>query len=137
LRPVVDRVERVEIGDPSWVGDRHEPVELPVVLDRQRDPLLVREAPEDVGGNRAAEVRVQLGQTLHGESLESGAALARRYVLAIALAIGVVVDVRIDLAGSRGVLFGGGAFALGPFSMLLRGELGLFRAPSSGLRFFA
>ena len=63
LRPVVDRVERVEVGHAARVGDRDEPVEVPVVLDRQRDPLLVRERPEDVGGDRAAEVGVQLGET--------------------------------------------------------------------------
>ena len=63
LGPVVDLVERVEAVHPARVGDRDEPVELPVVLDRQRDPLLVREAPEDLGGNRGAEVGVQLGET--------------------------------------------------------------------------
>ncbi|MGZ8739995.1 MAG: DUF6636 domain-containing protein [Gaiellaceae bacterium] len=30
----------------------------------------MREAPEDVGGDRAAEVCVQLGEAFHGESLE-------------------------------------------------------------------
>jgi hypothetical protein len=29
----------------------------------------VREAPEDVGGHRAAEVRMQLGEAFHGRSL--------------------------------------------------------------------
>jgi hypothetical protein len=70
LRPVVDLVERVEIGDAPRIGDRHEPVELPVVLDRQRDPLLVRQAPQDVRGHRAAEVRMQLGEAFHVGSLE-------------------------------------------------------------------
>jgi hypothetical protein len=71
LRPVVDLIERVEIRDAAGVRDRYEPIELPVVLYRERDALLVGEAPEDVGGNRAAEVRVQLGETLHGGSLVS------------------------------------------------------------------
>jgi len=71
LGPVVDRVERVQVGDPARVGDRHQSVELPVVLDRQRDALLVGEAPEDVRGHRAAEVRVQLGEAFHGGSLDS------------------------------------------------------------------
>ena len=62
LGPVVDRVERLEALDPARVGDGDERVELPEVLHRQRDPLLVREAPEDVGGDRAAEVRVELGE---------------------------------------------------------------------------
>ena len=44
LRPVVDRVERVQVGDAARVGDGDEPVELPVVLDRERDALLVRDA---------------------------------------------------------------------------------------------
>src|ERR671936_970520 len=74
LRPVVDPVERLEAVDAAWIADRDEPVELPVVLDRQRDPLLVRKAPEDVGGHRAAEVRVQLGEAFHGRSLELGPA---------------------------------------------------------------
>src|SRR5207244_3490867 len=102
------------------------------------DPLLMGEAPEDVRGNGPAEMRVQLGEPFHEESLESGAASEGRYVSAItcAIAVGVVVDVRIDLAGSCGVLFGGRTFALGSFGVLLRGELGLFRAPGSDLRFF-
>ena len=69
---MVDPVERVEVLDPARVGDGDERVELPVVLHRQRDPLLVRERPEDVGGDRAAEVGVQLGETL-------GDAFARLY----------------------------------------------------------
>ena len=64
LRPVVDPVERVEVLDAARVGDGDERVELPEVLDRERDPLLVRERPEDVGGNGAAEVGVQLGETV-------------------------------------------------------------------------
>ena len=72
LGPVVDLVERVERVDAARVGDRDEPVELPVVLDRERDALLVREAPEDLGGNRRAEVSVQLGEASfeHGVSLD-------------------------------------------------------------------
>ena len=66
LGPVVDRVERVEVVDPAGVGDGNERVELPVVLDRQGDPLLVRETPEDLRGDRAAEVGVELGEALGG-----------------------------------------------------------------------
>src|SRR2546428_4077875 len=54
------------------------------------------------------------------------ARLLGRYVLAFTIA---VVHVRIDLAGSRGMLFGGRALALRPLRLLLRGELGLLRAP--------
>ena len=64
LRPVVDRVERVQVGDAARVGDGDEPVELPVVLHRERDALLVREGPEDLRGDRPAEVGVQLGEAL-------------------------------------------------------------------------
>ena len=64
LRQVVDPVERVEVGDAARIGDRDHPVELPVVARRQSDPLLVRQAPHDVRRDRAAEVRVQLGEAL-------------------------------------------------------------------------
>ena len=80
LRPVVDLVERVEVRDAARVGDGDEAVELPVVLHRQRDALLVREAPEDVGGNRAAEVRMQLGEPFHGGSLRGAARVSARVV---------------------------------------------------------
>jgi hypothetical protein len=69
LRPVVDRVERVEVRHAARVRDGDEPVEVPVVLHRQRNSLLVRERPQDVRGNRAAQMRVQLGQAVHGRSL--------------------------------------------------------------------
>jgi hypothetical protein len=59
---VVDRVERVEVLDAARIGDGDEAVELPVVLDRQGDSLLVRKAPQDLGRNRPAEVSVQLGE---------------------------------------------------------------------------
>jgi hypothetical protein len=62
LRPVVDLVELVEPPHASGVGDRDERVELPEVLDGERDSLLVGEAPEDVGGDRASEVGVELGE---------------------------------------------------------------------------
>jgi hypothetical protein len=62
LGPVVDRIERDEVGDAARDADGDEAVELPLVLLRQRDPLLVREAPEDLGGDRRAEVGVQLGE---------------------------------------------------------------------------
>ena len=65
LRPVVDRVERVEVRHAARIGHGDEPVELPVVLDRERDALLVGERPEDVGGHRAAQMCVQLGESLH------------------------------------------------------------------------
>ena len=61
---MVDLVERVERVDAPRVGDRDQAVELPEVLDRKRDPLLVGEAPEDVGGDRRAEVGVQLGEAV-------------------------------------------------------------------------
>ena len=64
LRPVVDPVERIEVGDAARVGDRDERVELPVVLHRQRDALLVRERPEDLGRDGAAEVGVELSEAL-------------------------------------------------------------------------
>jgi hypothetical protein len=69
---VVDLVQRVQVFHAARVGHGHERVELPVVLDGQRDPLLVRERPEDVGGDRAAEMGVQLGETPfdHRASLE-------------------------------------------------------------------
>src|SRR6266550_6780547 len=72
-----------------------------------------------------------------GRLSQSGAALAGRYVLAIAFAIGVVVDVRIDFAGAGRMLFGGLALALCPFRLFLCGELGLLRAPGSGLGLLA
>src|SRR5258705_1551650 len=75
LRPVVDLVERVEVRDTARIGDRDEAVELPEVLHRERDALLVREAPEDVRGNRPAEVGVQFGESFHEESLERAALL--------------------------------------------------------------
>src|SRR5580765_213131 len=71
LGPVVDLVEGVERVDAARVGDRDEPVELPVVLDRERDALLVGEAPHDLGGNRRAEVRVELGEALLEHGAES------------------------------------------------------------------
>ena len=64
LRPVVDRVERVEVLDAARIRHGDERLELPVVLHGQGDPLLVREAPENVRGDRAAEVRVELGEAL-------------------------------------------------------------------------
>ena len=54
----------VEIGDTARVGDGHEPFELPVVTRGQRNSLFVREAPENVGGDRAAEMGVQFGEAL-------------------------------------------------------------------------
>ena len=62
LRPVVDLVELVEPLHAVRVGDGDERVELPEVLHRERDPLLVRDGPEDVRGDRAAEVGVELGE---------------------------------------------------------------------------
>jgi hypothetical protein len=61
LRPVVDRVQSVQIRHPARVADRDEAVELPVVLHGQVDALLVREAPHDLRGDGAAEMGVQLG----------------------------------------------------------------------------
>ena len=62
LGEVVDPVERVEVGNAARVGDRDEPIELLVVARRQVDPLLVREAPHDVRGDRPAEMGVELGE---------------------------------------------------------------------------
>ena len=74
LGPVVDLVELVEPLDALRIGDGDERVELPVVLARERDPLLVRDRPEDVGGDRAAEMGVELGEPFaledHRASLE-------------------------------------------------------------------
>ena len=64
LRPAVDLVQRVEVLDSARVGDGDEPVELPEVLDGEGDALLVGKAPHDLGGDRAAEVRVELGEAL-------------------------------------------------------------------------
>ena len=62
LRPVVDLVELVEALHAVRVGHGDERVELPEVLHRQCDALFVRDRPEDVGGDRAAEMRVELGE---------------------------------------------------------------------------
>ena len=64
LRPVVDPVELVEVRHPARVVNGDERVELPEVLHRKRDALLVGEAPEDVGGDRASEMGVQLREPL-------------------------------------------------------------------------
>jgi hypothetical protein len=48
LRPVVDLVELVQAAHAVRVGDGHERVERPEVPNREGDPLLVGEAPEDV-----------------------------------------------------------------------------------------
>jgi hypothetical protein len=61
-RPLVDLVERGRVAHLARVGDGDEVLELPVVLDRERDALLVGERPHDLGGDRAAEVGVQLGE---------------------------------------------------------------------------
>jgi hypothetical protein len=62
LRPVVDAVELVEALHAPRIGHRDQRVERPVVLHGERDALLVGEAPEDVGRDGAAEVRVELRQ---------------------------------------------------------------------------
>ena len=51
LGPVVDLVERVQVCHAARIRDGDEPLELPEVLHRQSDSLLVGEAPEDVGGD--------------------------------------------------------------------------------------
>jgi hypothetical protein len=75
LRPVIDRVERVQALDPTRIGDRDERVELPVILDRERDALLVGEAPHDVRRDRPAEMGVELREPdvggEHGRELTS------------------------------------------------------------------
>ena len=75
LRPVVDLVELVEPLHAVRIGDGDERVELPEVLHRQRDALLVGDRPEDVRGDRAAEVGVQLGEPF---ALEDHRASVRR-----------------------------------------------------------
>ncbi len=78
LRPVVDLVERVEVRHAARIAHRDEPVEVPVVLHRQRDALLVRQRPEDVGRDRASEVGVQLGETVHRSSVTAAREPPRR-----------------------------------------------------------
>jgi hypothetical protein len=68
---VADPVERVQIGNAARIRHRDEAVELPVVARRQIDALLVREAPHDVGGDRASEVRVKLGEAFLEHDEES------------------------------------------------------------------
>ena len=67
-----DTVRCIELAleNPPQAGDRPQVLNQvtethPVVLHGQRDTLLMGEAPEDVGGDRAAEV-VELGETLFG-----------------------------------------------------------------------
>ena len=74
LRPLVDGVELGEALDAAGV-DGHELDEVPVVLHRERDPLLVGERPHDGGIDRAAQVRVQLGQAPAAQLIDDGAAL--------------------------------------------------------------
>ena len=62
LGPVVDLIELVEALDTVRVGDGDQCIELPVVLARERDALLVRDRPEDVRRDGASEVGVQLGE---------------------------------------------------------------------------
>ena len=75
LRPLVDLVERRQVGDSARVGHGDERVELPVVLDRKRNALLVRERPHDLRRDRAAEVGVELRKAVrsrHRASLAAG-----------------------------------------------------------------
>ena len=58
---MVQRQEGVE-GFALALADGDEVDELPVVLRRQPDALLVRDAPEGGGIDRSAEVDVELGQ---------------------------------------------------------------------------
>ena len=72
LRPAVDLVQRVEVLDAAGVGDGDEAVELPEALDGEGDALLVGKAPHDLRRDRAAEMRVELGESLgevHSSSL--------------------------------------------------------------------
>ena len=71
LRPVIDRVERIEVLDAARIRDRDEPVELPEVLDGQRDALLVGKTPENVRRDGAAEVGM--------EAARPSAAMRRAY----------------------------------------------------------
>ena len=53
--------------------------------------------------------------------------------IAFVIAIGVVVDVRIDFTGAGRMLFSSLAFPLRLFRMLFSRELGLLGAPGTGL----
>src|SRR5207247_10393455 len=98
----VDLVEGVEVRETARIGDRDEAVELPEVLHREGDALLVREAPEDVGGDRAAEMGVQLGEAFHGGSLE-GAALPLAYDERVRALVLVVVALAATGAANAAV----------------------------------
>ena len=77
LRPAVQREERLErLAFALADGDQVD--EFPVVLRRQPDALLVSDAPESGGIDRAAEVDVQLGE-LVAERVRYLAALLARW----------------------------------------------------------
>jgi len=63
LGPVIQREERLERFALA-LPDRDQVHELPVVLRRKPDALVVRDAPERRGVDRAAEVDMQLGQLI-------------------------------------------------------------------------
>src|SRR5215207_5757888 len=75
LRPLVDLIELGEAFDPARVdGDQVD--ELPVILDRKRDPLLVGERPHDCGIDRRSEMSVQLREPAARELLDDGSGVA-------------------------------------------------------------
>jgi len=63
LGPVVEGQELIE-GLALALADRDEVDEVPVVLHRETDPLLVCDAPEPCRIDRTAEMHVQLGQLI-------------------------------------------------------------------------
>jgi len=77
LGPVVQREERLE-RFAFALADGDEIDERPVVLRGKPDALLVRDAPEGGGVDRAAEVDVKLGQLIAERVWDLAALLARR-----------------------------------------------------------
>jgi hypothetical protein len=60
------------------LADRDEVDEFPVILRRETDPLLVRDAPERGGVDRTAEMDVKLGQLVAERVWDLAPLLARR-----------------------------------------------------------
>jgi hypothetical protein len=65
------RSSESKVRHPARIGHRHHPVELPEVAGWQRNPLVVREAPHDVGGNRPTEMRVELSEAVREQRVEA------------------------------------------------------------------
>jgi hypothetical protein len=75
---VVQREECLE-RFPFALPDRDEVDEFPVVLRREADALLVRDAPQGGGVDRSAEVDVELGQLIAERMGDLAALLACRW----------------------------------------------------------